>query len=406
MTIKELTIQAFVEYTKNSPLRNFMQTEEYARFMGENKYNYDYIGLVNEDDVIVAASLILWKKIGLNIKYGYAPKGFLVNYYDLKLMRTFTEKLKDYYSKKNMAFIKINPEIVIGEIDKHSYRFTENKNIRLKLDLQDYGFIKLKDNLYFESINPRFNAYIDLKNTAFNNYSKPTRNKVRNAKRKGLYLEKGTEKDLEKFCKFLNHTHKLSYYKTMYEMFNDKLDFLIVRVNFENYIKNSQSLYEIELDKNSLYNEILHRSQKEADLNRKMASDNRLSIIKNEIVQATDGLRENENQIVAGALIIKYENRVHIIESAFDKNYAQLNANYFLYDAIINNYKLDYDYLDLNGISGDFKSSSPYRNLNRFKLGFDPKIYEYIGEFDLIINRSLYDSLLLTGRLANEFNKE
>ena len=46
-----------------------------------------------------------------------------------------------------------------------------------------------------------------------------------------------------------------------------------------------------------------------------MASDNRLSIIKNEIVQATDGLRENENQIVAGALIIKYENRVHIIET-------------------------------------------------------------------------------------------
>ena len=79
MKICELTIQAFTEYAKNSPLRNYMQTEEYARLMGEEKYNYDYIGLVDDDNVIRAASLILWKRIGFNTRYGYAPKGFLIN---------------------------------------------------------------------------------------------------------------------------------------------------------------------------------------------------------------------------------------------------------------------------------------------------------------------------------------
>lgn len=81
MKIKELTIQAFSEYTKNSPLRNYMQTEEYARLLGEEKYNYDYVGLVDENNVIKGASLILWKRIGINSRYGYAPKGFLINYY-------------------------------------------------------------------------------------------------------------------------------------------------------------------------------------------------------------------------------------------------------------------------------------------------------------------------------------
>lgn len=406
MQIKELTIQAYEEFTKNSPLKNYMQTEEYARFMGENKYNYDYIGLVNDSDVIVAASLILWKKIGLNVKYGYAPKGFLINYYDNNLIRTFVEKLKEFYSKKNFAFIKIDPEIVVSEVDKHTFKTVENPNIRLKQDIQDYGFLKLKDNLYFESMNPRFNAYVDLKNSSITNYSKSHRNKVRNSKRKGLYIEKGTDKDIEKLYNIMPKTHSLSYYKTLYNIFKDKIDIILVKTNFENFIKNSQSLYEEELEHNNLYNEILHRSNKETDLNRKMASDARLCTIKNEIISATDGLKEYDNYIVAGAFVIKYDNRVHVYESAFDRKFYYLNANYFLYDSLINNYKYDYDYLDLNGISGDFSKNSPYRNLNRFKLGFDPKIYEYIGEFDLIINRMAYDNLLLSGRLAMEFNKK
>ena len=59
--------------------------------------------------------------------------------------------------------------------------------MKLKQDLQRYGFLKLRDNLYFESINPRFNAYVDLKNSDLTNYSKAHRNKVRNSRRKGLF---------------------------------------------------------------------------------------------------------------------------------------------------------------------------------------------------------------------------
>lgn len=405
MRICELTIQAFTEFVKNSPLKSYMQSEEYARFMGEEKYNYDYIGLVDEDGVIRAASLILWRKIGLNMRYGYAPKGFLINYYDDSLVKMFTEELKKYYAKKNMAFIKINPEIVVAEIDNRTFQIKDNPNMKLKQNIQRFGFIKLKDNLYFESLNPRFNAYIDLKNSKIENYSKPNRNKVRNATRKGLFIEKGTEKDLEAYYKLKPHKRPFSYYRNMVQAFKDKMDIILVRVNYENFIKNSQSLYETELDNNNLYNEILHRSQKEADLHRKMASDAKLCVIKNEIINATEGLRDEDNCIVAGALVIKEGNRVHVVDSAFDKNHPLLNANYYLYDSLIRNYKDEYDYLDIGGISGDFKKSNPYKGLNNFKLGFDAKIYEYIGEFDFIIDRTGYDNLLSTGRLANEFNK-
>lgn len=406
MKIKELTVQAFTEYAKNSPLKNYMQTEEYARFMGEIKYNYDYVGLVDDNDVIVAASLILWKKIGLNMRYGYAPKGFLINYYDITLVRTFLEELKKFYSKKNMIFIKINPEIVIGEVNKNTFNTEYNPNLKLKQDMQSLGFLKLKDNLYFESVNPRFNSYINLKTSDIRYYSKTNRNKVRNSKRKGLSLYEGKISDIDNIYKTFASEKPLSYYKNLLTTFKDKIDILLVKVDFEEFIKNSQSLYEIEENKNGLFNEILHRSNKETDLNRKMSSDSKLSVIKNEIITATEGLRTCNNVTVAAALVVKYENRVHILESAFDRKYSYLNANYFLYHSLIDNYKMDYDYLDIGGVSGDFKGIHPYKGLNRFKIGFNPNIYEYIGEFDYIINRTAYDTLLMSGKLANEFNKK
>ena len=68
--------------------------------------------LVNETNNILAAALILIKKIDLFNKYGYAPKGFLIDYHNQELVKAFTNALKKYYYPKNVAFIKINPEIV------------------------------------------------------------------------------------------------------------------------------------------------------------------------------------------------------------------------------------------------------------------------------------------------------
>ena len=38
-------------------------------------------------------------------------------------------------------------------------------------------------------------------------------------------------------------------------------------------------------------------------------------------------------------------------------------------------------------------------------MGFNPDVYEYIGEFDLVIDEKQYDKLLKSGLLAKEFNK-
>ena len=119
MHLKELTIAEFDAFAKTSPLGSYHQSSNYALLMAESNYDYELIGYVDELGIIKAAALILIKKITISLKFGYSPKGFLIDYFDYDLLKNFTIALKKYYNKK-LAFIKINPEIAIGEINKYS----------------------------------------------------------------------------------------------------------------------------------------------------------------------------------------------------------------------------------------------------------------------------------------------
>ena len=96
MKLKNLSIFEFDDYSFNHPLGSYHQSSSYALFMAEQGYDYDLLGLVDEEGNILAASLILIKKLGMFNRYGYAPKGFLIDYYDKPLLKEFTRLILKY----------------------------------------------------------------------------------------------------------------------------------------------------------------------------------------------------------------------------------------------------------------------------------------------------------------------
>lgn len=410
MRIRKLSLFEFDEYAKSHPLRSYHQSSNYAIFMAESGFDYDFIGYVDENDGIHAASLILHKKIDMFNKYGYAPKGFLMDYYDEAFVKEFTTALKKYYYKRNFAFIKINPEIAIGEINIDTKVTTYNNNLQLVDMLERNNFKKLKNNTLFEAILPRFNAILILKQAAFSKLSKPARNKIRKGLRKGLYLEKGSRDDISILYKFIKNKKKRSenFYKNYYNVFSksDDIDVFLVKIDFEECLINARENYEIELEKNKRLVAEVMKNNNEANLKRKMASDLVLQNYKNDIVEATQGLSQSRYKYIAGCIAIKYENRVSIVISGFNNYFKRYNPNYFLHYKLIEHYKRDYDFMDLNGITGEFNEANPYNGLNDFKFAFKPKAFEYIGEFDFIINEGIYKGLVSSGLLAQEFTKK
>jgi len=137
-----------------------------------------------------------------------------------------------------------------------------------------------------------------------------------------------------------------------------------------------------------------------------MNSDKILEEYKQDIIYATTGLKKNEETYIAGAIVIKYENKITILISGVDKNYNHLNPNYFLHNQILNMYKDEYEIADINGIANDFSEDSKYAGLNKFKMGFKPTITEYIGELDMIINEWIFKLVNRNNMLSNEFTKK
>ena len=407
MYIKELSLMEFIEYSKDNIIGNYYQSINYAMLKAEEGYEYEYIGLVDNTDII-AASLILYKKIG-NTFYGYSPRGFLIDYSNPVILEKFTNLIKDYYKKKNFTFIKINPEIAIGKLNKKTLNFEYNENYNVINNLNRCGYKKLKSNLYFESLLPRINAIVNLQELDVNNFTKNTRNKIKKAIRKGLTLEKAGQDKIPILTNFLkgNLSKDLYYYNDLYNVFNksDDVDFFLVKVDYKKYLINSQHYYNNELNNNIYLNNKMVSKNNPSVINAKMQSDKALLAYKNDIAEASKYLNTNIETYVAGAIVIKYNNRITIQFSGFDRNLKRYSANYFLYFAILAYYQQDFKYADLNGITADFDKNSPYHGLNRFKMGFNPDIYEYIGEFDLVINENTYNHLLKNGSLAKEFNK-
>ena len=403
MYIKELTINEFEEYTSRNKLDSFYQTRSYAILMAEFGYEHEYIGYF-DDNKIVAASLILYKSLN-GINFGYAPRGFLIDYMNFQLLSKFTKDLIEYYYNKEFAFIKINPNIKIGLLNK-TKEFTYNKNYVVRDYLRDLGYLKLKDNMYFESMLPRLSPVIDLNSYRTSDLSKNTRNKIKKGIRKGLKYRKGTIEDLyhlETFTKATNF-----YLNDVYNIFSkeSKAEIYIVEIDTIKYLKNSQAFYDLEYEKNQNYNRLMVKKNTPNNINTKMNSDRALLAYKKDVMEATKLSDLQPSIVVAAALVINHNNKAEIISSGYDDSFKRFSPNYYLHYSIIKNLKKSCSFLNLNGVSADFSSESLYKGLNDFKLGFNPDVYENIGEYDLVVSKKAYDYLLRNKLIQKEFKKK
>ena len=207
-------------------------------------------------------------------------------------------------------------------------------------------------------------------------------------KNKSISFAKRTEEVSEYIYKLIND----SFFSNMDELGNHFMSDVITPME--------------EQFKNEELNELLKQDTSEKNLHEKMESDKILEEYKQDIVYATQGLKNNEDKYIAGAIIIKHNNKASILIAGVDKNYNYLNPNYYLHHQIIERYKNDFEILDINGVADDFSQESKFYGLNKFKMGFNSKIVEYIGELDLVINNWKFKILEKNNLLSNEFTKK
>lgn len=406
MEIKEITVDEFKEFSKHHKYNNFRQSLDYALFKCENGYEYEIIGYTDGIS-IKAAAVVLVKLINNEFLYAYVPHGFLIDYNDTYLLECFTKDLIKYYRKDNITFIKINPPCRISKINYDFSKEPLNDN-RIIYNLEKLGYKHLGYNQKFESQLPRYEGIINLEDFDNSKLTKNCRNKIRRCVRKGLSVELANVSQIDVLNDIIGDKlgHNTFYYNDYYNTFarNDNIDYFLVKIDYNKFLKNSSEVYEKEQNRNVMLNKKLMYNNNPKLITEKMCSDRTLLAYKNDISLANKDIYLGSKYIAAG-LVIKHDDTVNIVLSGYNKEFKNFAPNYLLFYEIINYYKDNYKYLTLNGMTGDFNKEDKYYGLNKFKMEFNPDIYEYAGEFDLIINKHAYNYMLRKNLLADEFNK-
>lgn len=412
MVIKEISKDEFNAFSKTHILSSFYQTAEYGTVMSKNGYIDIYVGAFVDDNMI-GASLILSKTISLNVKYGYAPRGFLVDYFNKELFLEFSNAIKKYFKRKGFAFIKMDPLITYSEVFPKTDTKTINEPAsKLYNIMENNSYKRLKNNVYFESMLTKYNPILNLREFSFSKLEEKYQKKLDKIHSRGLKLIKGDVYNINDLYELIKRKSERTsdFYKILYKTFKESgmIDLFLVEVDYHSYLENLQDEYVTELSINERLNKVFEEDTKNKDIYKeKMASDRNLNDLNKEIGKINTKIQNNiYKEIIAGALVVKYNGVASIFVSGFNKSYNKLLPNHFLHYMLISTYQQEgFNFLDLNGMAGDFSKDSPYKGLNDFKMLWNPRVYEYLGEFDFILSHTKYSLLWTTKQLHKEFER-
>lgn len=399
MQVRELSSSEFEFFTKKYNVHSLYQTVEYASVMKEQKFGIVYLGLVDDSNNILAASLILIQKL-FGFKYAYAPRGFLIDYSNFKLVETFTKGIKKYLGKNDVIAIKINPLIVKSTYDNKSKTVNQNNNYdNIFENLKKLGYYHLGYNNYFEAFKPRFEAIIDINAPyyiLFNDLKKEFKTKIRSTDKKGVKIYKGTIQELPYLSiqTEKKYPRDLKYFQDIYLSFGSKtnVEFYYSKLDPEEFLKSiKNTLNKNEYLAHKINLEISNKSSEKL-INKKMEIDKLIAMNKKHLVLATNLLKTDPKGVVtSAALVIKNRNEVYLLMDGFDPNYKFISSKHLLIWKLMEKYsKEGFTKFNLGGISNYNLKNNKYKQLNEFKMGFNAKAIEYIGDLELITNQTLY----------------
>ena len=276
--------------------------------------------------------------------------------------------------------------------------FEEQLEFLTSLDYYHLGFNNL-----FESFKPRYDAIIDLNKpitTLFGNMNKNFKTKVKGADKNGIRIIKGNENDLDYLYDQVKNKYPRDkkYFENVLYFFKKRnmIDYFYAKLDTNAYLINVQKRYQKQIEIcNKLNNKLFKNVGKNNTkiINNKIFQENKLNELKNELVYATKLLKESpDGVILATMLITKYRDEVHILMDGYNKDFKRFNAKHLLTWKLLEKYsKEKYKRFNLGGMTNPNINNNKYNGLNEFKLSFNARCVEYIGDLELITSPAIYN---------------
>lgn len=401
MEFKVITKEEFKKFSVKHEQESFLQTTELGDLKEELGNIVHYVGVL-DNKKIIAASLLLEEKSIMGKKTFYAPRGFLIDYSNIELLKFFIEELKKYIKEHKGFMLTIDPNVIyrVRSSEGEILNDDKDKNDELIDNLKSLGFTHFGFNTYLEALQVRWEYRLTLDRPyeeICKDFSKSTRKNIESCYKKGLLVRKGKIEDLPSMEEIFESTSKrkdffsrsLEYYQKMYKHMHDLMTIYIAYLDPDIYLKHAESLLDEEKKNRSELDEKLKTCCVGPKLQHQIEiSDSQIEKYKVEVEKAKKFKEEYPNGKDVGVLLsMKSGDEYLTLSSGILEEYKSFTPKYALYDQHIKDaYTMGYKYVDFYGITGDFDKSNKYYGIYEFKKGFSGNVVELVGQFSLKIS--------------------
>ena len=406
LKLKNIDKEKFDTYVKEHKTKShFLQSLSWGEFAKIKKgLTPHYLGLVNEEDELVGATLLLEKKLPMSYTYFYAPRGFVIDYNKKEIVREMTKKVVEFAKAKKAIFVKIDPDLIKTQFN---YLNEEKQNPQYETlfnTLKEAGFKHLGFTKNFETMQPRYTFRIDLNQSLEEieeHFSKTTKQRIAKAIKLDTEVTIGTKNDVKEFYHLMTLTenrkdfisYTQDYYETLYEIFNgnpsSKATLFLGKVHINKTIKAlEKNLKNINNQISILPIDNLSKSAKAKLTELTKQKEN----INKEIEKYIEYKKQYGQDITLSAhMIIEYGNKAWVLYAGNHNIMSETYVNYYTYYEHIKYCKnKGIKIYDQFGTIGDLSKDNPRLGLHEFKKKFGGDYVEFIGEWDYITNKPMY----------------
>lgn len=407
MEFVTLNQEEFEEFSWTHPCGTFHQMTGWGKLKEKNGWKYYLVG-VKENNQIVAATLLLQKKVLGPYSLFYSPRGFLMDYDREDLFCFFTEEIKKFAKAHKAIFVKLDPyliyqekdingDVVEGGIDHTSYlpRF------------QKLGYRHLGFTLGMETLQPRWAFAIDLKGKTEEELllqmEPTTRNKIRRNEKMRITTREIGKEEIDKFKSIMEVTaarrkfidRPFSYYQNMLDCLKDHVMVVLTELHVKDYLESMDASLEEIKNRISENEESLKKTEAGG---KKLKSQIKVDRMEQErLFKTKEEMKKLQQEkgdtiVLGGMLLMKHGTELLSLLGGTYEEYIHYSS------AITTNWNMiqyalhhGYEKYNFYGITGNFtdKQDEMY-GLYEFKRGFGGHVEEYLGEFDLVVSPFLY----------------
>ena len=373
LKLRSISKKEFDNFIKEQNNTHYMHSSAWGEFEKvTNNVSTHYLGLVNEDNDILAATILLEEHLPLNCSNLTAPHGFIVDYENKRLVKIFNNKIKKFAKIKKATSIKINPSIPITNDFKSLL-----KDMGYKKDITtdiEYTYSLILDKTLKE---------------IEKNYSESTKKELEETEKYDLELVLGNQKDLNELF-LLNNNQNKNYYETLYDIFSNsehtKIKLFLGKLHITKTIK-------------ILEKEIIRTNNQIAIIpidNLDSSSKERLTSLRSKKEFLSKSLKEfkeyklkyGNSLTISASLIMEQKNNAWILEEFKHDIIKETTLANNIYNEYIKYYKNN-SFTKINQISKESK-------------GFGDDITEYTEKYILIVNKITY---IIQNKVLPFFNK-